>query len=198
MLSLVRLWAARDAEDALGYLYELGDSLPRTTSVIEIGRILTATDPTAAMDISHDFPAGPDRDYCAGQVMQAWAMRDGAAAARWLAQQPPDSQPPDLEVALAGGWARVAPSQAAQFVSDHLPAGPNQTKAAAAVAMVWAKEDARSAGDWSLTFPKGEIQNGMLRVVLSYWKARNQPEMERWISALDPDALQTVRPLLPR
>jgi len=178
------------AAESLSSAAEWAKSLPAGSSkdsVVEaLGWESSSGDPMLALDLAIDLPEGGVRARLLTHAAVVWAASDPQAAVDWARQiAVPDLSAQILE-AIATAWAGSDPASAAAVVASDLPAGPEQTRASAAVIQRWAQQDPTAAAAWAQAFPAGPVGEAVTSNLVAQWAQRGADGPWQWLSSLPP------------
>lgn len=141
-------WAKSDPQTAwqwiATHIHLPAERLPlQTTLAYEAGR----TNPTLALTLAATMPPSTERDQLLAHTAMEWTLREPNEALQWADEIPDPALHASIIAAIATAAAEKHPREAADLVSS-MSDGPDQNRAAVAVAQRWAQQDYTAAQQW--------------------------------------------------
>ena len=144
---LARDVAAQDPAEALAMAGEIPGEEDRVVFIRGAFEAWAAKDPQAAAEYAESqLPPGAGRSEAIRTAMYAWAQTNPRAAFQWMEDHLSGPLKEEGLVALAQGWSRRSPQQAAQWYAD---TGSTSQPLLSAIASTWARQDAAAAAAWA-------------------------------------------------
>jgi hypothetical protein len=167
-----RLASIGDPLEAVTLTAGLGERTGNFAGLGQALALLARTDLERAVNAIPSLPPAA-RTAAVLSIADQWIATDPAAAASYIARQPPGE---DLDAAYARAisvWAERDPSQAAQYVSG-LPASSRRDLAVERCSYLFISSDPRCAFVWANSIASPALRESVVGTVLAQWLANDQ------------------------
>lgn len=183
------VWADRDLKGAAVWIAALPEACDKEAARISLAYEACRTEPLLALQLVIGSAPGPDRDGLLVHAVSQWAGADSRAAWEWASRVPDASLRDQLLASVAVASAEQDAEAAAGLVAGSLPAGPEQQRAAVAVAQRWARKSPRDAASWAVRFPDS-VRAYAVQNVVTVWTDQDSEAATAWLQQLPQDSLQ--------
>ncbi|HVU35450.1 MAG TPA: hypothetical protein VHE61_18575 [Opitutaceae bacterium] len=181
---VLEIWANTDRSNAEQYVTGLPAGDAQREAAVTLARSTGGTDPRQAIGWAESLP-GDTRAAAFSAIANAWAQHDGAAASRWVAEQPAD------RIADAAGtlnatlsyWVLQDAAGAQAFVSS-LPSGA-QSAAAAFIAPLTAQTNPSATLAWAQSLPDPAAREAAVAAAYGRWVGNAPAAAQTWLSTAD-------------
>jgi hypothetical protein len=181
------VWANRDLKAAADWIAAMPDECDKEAARISVGYEACRTQPLVALQLAIESAPGPDRDGLLVHAISQWADADSRAAWEWASRVPDSCLRDHLLAAVAVAAAEQDGASAAGLVASSLPTGPQQERAAVAVAQRWARKSPREAASWVVRFPDS-VRASAVQNVVTLWTDQDSEAAAAWVQQLPEDS----------
>jgi hypothetical protein len=178
------VWAGQDLTAAMDWAKALPEGLNKESTLIGLAYEAARSEPLAGVELIRALPPAADRDDLLVYALAQWAASDWRQALEWAGQVSDSSLRERMlsEVALA--TAEQDGAAAAALVVGSLASGPQQDRAAVAVAQRWVQGAPSEVAAWVAQFPEGSTRDAALENVAQVWGERDPAAATAWLNSL--------------
>lgn len=176
-------WAA-DTAGLEDYAGQLPESAWKENLLQEAGSRLSATDPTAAIELAQQMAPGSSQTSLLQSVAINWIASDPNAAVAWIDSVRDPALREGLIAAAAQSYALTDPAQAAAWLGASVKSDGIAKSAALNIAQTWATQDPRGAANWVSQFPDGNTKTAAVSIVSGYWQQKDPAAAAAWAQSL--------------
>ncbi len=183
-------WANIDLTAAVAWAQGLPEDRSKAAALTSLAYEASRTEPLIALELMRTRPPTPERDDLLVHAVSQWAGTDCNSAVQWALSVADPNLHDRLVAAVVVAGARQDGHAAAEAVATLLAGGPEQERAAVAVAQRWAQQSPRDAGAWTSQFPEGSARDAAIQNVISIWRNQDGADFEAWLQRVPDDSLR--------
>ena len=185
----VAAWAARDPHHAAEVAAKYSRGYAAKEVLKHIGKAWAASDPEAGMRFAATLP-GESREALGSEILDGWAGKDSAEAARFTAAQTDIAFRNALSKGLVRSWAKKDAAAALAWSDENLT-GNARNEAIGDIVKSAAEKDLVTAGGIVAGMEAGATQNRAAASLFEVWFKKGKDERNaafEWLAALPDEA----------
>ena len=189
----VAAWAAKDPLHAATVAAKYSRGYAGKEVLKHIGKAWATSDPEGGMRFAATLP-GESREALGGEILDGWAGRDSAAAARFIAEQKDVGFRNALSQSLVRSWAKRDPAAALAW-SDANLTGNARNEAIGDIVKSAAEKSLTTASEIVAGMEAGAAQNRAAASLFETWFKKGKDQREaafEWLESLPDEESRAI------